>query len=982
MNPNLSICYNKPFPKGKLWRGAKSIIMKNFTLLFIFTALFLELLSTTAANAQDYYTAQYHQLTPIFDTLPDGTVIHLSEFLFEKTIPISEPLKSVANTDKKTFAPHGSSQTKPAHASRLKSADLIKSLNNEESSFYTEKIDSIVSYDTYLLPQYDSIKTETTDISVDVNGHVVERITKKLDEQSQALINNLKTVIEPNDLTGKPLSEINYVWDNTNSEWTEETKHEYNYDDNDNQILWIKYSWNELSSEWYLIKKSESIYDENNRIVNYKYYDIEKDGDGVVTYKYELTYDDNGALISSRNYSNWDSELNTWLVQQKTESTYNQAGEKTTYSSSKLNMVSSEWDYNYKYEYDYLPDGSIEETYLSGWNSNTKEFLVQTYARYKYDRLYENDKLVQEIKMDWKYNKWEYDWKKIYAYDQWGNQILFELYDPYWGDEGNLKEKWIREFTESGQIVKEEHYAKDDEYYNLKGILFFTYEISDAGKIVCRTEYRWDDDKLEWRVDSRYKYTYPNVEKEVVDKYDYHVNGYSATYAKSESIRLDYDATIGRYTGADESGGFKWQISYNEYLKVDEVISLSGDQWGEKIKCYHNAAGQDTAWYKYNKQNGDWEFRRKAVFTYENMDNGWLKVTERWKSDQDSYGYDYYYENGKMRSDVTMQFDDINKEWTAQDSTVYTYNDMGQITSAEDVLGENPWKGELVFTNDTLTINTYYKESLNDDWQLEYKDVCIVDPSVSKDRYQQVPKVVTDGGLEWLYSDYTFLGYGKVIESVSYSNEDLREEDLHIDYKEEWYYSEASVLSGEAVVNGYIFNTEQGDMKSVSVAKSTNDSPAQGVKISLCARDDDFVLASQTTDSEGFYQFLGVPKGTFYLKVDLEGYVQNSTHEIQVTDFMTIFEGKNFIVSNGAIVTGMDETSHKGINIYPNPTTGKLNINADSPVQSIVIYNTAGIKMAEFNRTSSIDLSDLQKGFYLVQVSTEKGNRIKKIHVK
>ncbi len=307
---------------------------------------------------------------------------------------------------------------------------------------------------------------------------------------------------------------------------------------------------------------------------------------------------------------------------------------------------------------------------------------------------------------------------------------------------------------------------------------------------------------------------------------------------------------------------------------------------------------------------------------------------------------------------------------------------MGQITSAEDVLGENPWKGELIFANDTLTINTYYKESLNNDWRLEYKNVCIVDPSTSTDRYQQVPKVVTDGGLEWLYSDYTFLGYGKVIESVSYSNEDLREEDLHIDYKEEWYYSEASVLSGEAVVNGYIFNTEEGVLKSVSVANGTSSSPAEGVEISLCAQDDDFVLASQTTDSEGFYQFLGVPKGTFYLKVDLEGYVQNSTHEIQVTDYMTVFEGKNFNVSGGAIVTDIDETSDNGISIYPNPTTGKLNINADSPVHSIVIYNTAGIKMAEFNRTSSIDLSDLHKGFYLIRVSTKKENRIQKINVR
>lgn len=955
--------------------------MKNSTRLSIFTALFFGLLSTTVANAQEHSPAEQHQVTPVFDTLPDGSVIDLSKFPFERSKPIPEPLKSVVKTDKKTIVPQGTSQTKPVHASRLKSAGLIKSLNDEASSFYTEKLDSIVRYDTYLLPQYDSIKTETTDISIDANGHTVERITKKIYEQTHDLINNIKTTIERDGLTGKPISEINYTWDIVKSVWVEETKYEYTYG-NGNQTSWRKYNWNLLAKEWYLILKSESTYDENNSVLTYKYYDIEKDGEGVVSSKYEYTYDDKGANTLFLYCNNWDADLNTWLVQQKTESNYDQTGARTSYSSLTLNVVSNEWEYNYKYEYNYLPDGSIEETYFGAWNPDTKEFLVQTHARYKYDRLYENGKIVEEIKQDWRYDSWKYDWKKIYAYDQWGNQILYELYDPYWGDYGELKNRTISEFTESGQRIKLEHYVIDDDYFYLKGVNYYTYQRDDKDKILSATHYKWDENKREWLVDYCDKHSFPNSKKEVVDRYKYDVSGYSSTYTKGESIKLNYNADIGRYTGADESDGWKWQISYNEYLKVDEAIRLFDNQKGDKIKCYYNTAGQDTAWHLYDKRSETWEVRSKATLTYKDLDKGLLKITERWYGDYENDWFDYYYKDGKIIYDVARWYDKTNNVWTLQDSTVYTYNTLGQITSAESVLGEYLWKAECIFANDTLTINHYSKETLNDDWQLEYKDVCKVDPSIGMDQFQQVPAAVTDGGLEWIYVDFFFLGYGKILECTFYENEDFGDDGLKIVYKEEWFYSEASVLSGEAVINGYIFNTEQGGIKSVSVANNAHGSPAEGVNISLCARDDDFVLTSATTDSEGFYQFLGVPKGTFYLKVELEGYVQNSTHEIQVTDYLTIFEGKNFNVADGAIVTGMDEASDNEISIYPNPTTGKLTIETLSPVHSIVIYNMAGIKLAEFNRTTSIDLSGLGKGFYLIRVSTKKENRIQKIHVK
>ncbi len=61
------------------------------------------------------------------------------------------------------------------------------------------------------------------------------------------------------------------------------------------------------------------------------------------------------------------------------------------------------------------------------------------------------------------------------------------------------------------------------------------------------------------------------------------------------------------------------------------------------------------------------------------------------------------------------------------------------------------------------------------------------------------------------------------------------------------------------------------------------------------------------------------------------------------------------------------------INLYPNPTTGILNIFCDDELESLMIFNIFGQKVYDKKRTTEIDITDFQSGIYLLNIQAEKG---------
>jgi len=74
---------------------------------------------------------------------------------------------------------------------------------------------------------------------------------------------------------------------------------------------------------------------------------------------------------------------------------------------------------------------------------------------------------------------------------------------------------------------------------------------------------------------------------------------------------------------------------------------------------------------------------------------------------------------------------------------------------------------------------------------------------------------------------------------------------------------------------------------------------------------------------------------------------------------------------------GIDELQNYMLDIYPNPTTGKLKIeNGELKIENVEIYDMYGRNLTPH---TSLDISDLSNGIYFVKITTEKGVVTKKV---
>ncbi len=99
-------------------------------------------------------------------------------------------------------------------------------------------------------------------------------------------------------------------------------------------------------------------------------------------------------------------------------------------------------------------------------------------------------------------------------------------------------------------------------------------------------------------------------------------------------------------------------------------------------------------------------------------------------------------------------------------------------------------------------------------------------------------------------------------------------------------------------------------------------------------------------------------------------------------EFLELISASGNILNyrNTPIIFSINEEVFSTISIYPNPVSNTLNISSvNSVINSITIFSLTGKKVLEVSEElNSIDVSNISKGMYFIEIFTSEGSSVKK----
>ena len=146
---------------------------------------------------------------------------------------------------------------------------------------------------------------------------------------------------------------------------------------------------------------------------------------------------------------------------------------------------------------------------------------------------------------------------------------------------------------------------------------------------------------------------------------------------------------------------------------------------------------------------------------------------------------------------------------------------------------------------------------------------------------------------------------------------------------------------------------------------------------------DRFVIYKSTDnyDYEMFKRIVNTPSITHYGCVDDEILDPGEYYYLIIAYYQNDCESEAVIISVN--VTSAGEISADAVTLYPNPTSGMVNIKAEAMRQVSVVDVMGQVVMTQNvdNDEVMIDMSTFNNGMYLVNIITEKGNIVKILNV-
>ncbi len=344
-----------------------------------------------------------------------------------------------------------------------------------------------------------------------------------------------------------------------------------------------------------------------------------------------------------------------------------------------------------------------------------------------------------------------------------------------------------------------------------------------------------------------------------------------------------------------------------------------------------------------------------------------------------SSGYNYEYDsNNNLTTETRLNWNSNSDAWEVSDKIIYTYNASNKVTqeiyqssynSPTNTL-ENSYKTINTYTAGKLTESLeYYWENAN--WVIDYKSVITYNAN-------NLPNVYLSykwDGTKWVNDERTTFTHNANNKVLS----DVFEEWIG----EQWVNSYKSLYTYNA--NNKIISdrgAEWDDFNTIWVEKYRTDYvlDATGNRIS----ETDYQGNSQYKDEYTYDTFNLMSSfahpfkdktGVDYFAEDFpyinKVQVYNSySYNTQTSSFY--LSGRTTYNYNTAITLGTEtiEKATATISVYPNPTQDFLTIQNKSNIEidKITVTDLSGKKVLDENNSNSVDVQNLSKGMYILEV--------------
>ena len=201
------------------------------------------------------------------------------------------------------------------------------------------------------------------------------------------------------------------------------------------------------------------------------------------------------------------------------------------------------------------------------------------------------------------------------------------------------------------------------------------------------------------------------------------------------------------------------------------------------------------------------------------------------------------------------------------------------------------------------------------------------------------------------------------------------------------YEIEGSNITVKATVTPYI------DITDVKLFMTVNEKTTTGNVGTNGLTEFHHVLMCMLTGSEGIdTSFYAGQRQQYEFVYDMSTTNVEEMEDLEVAVWIQSYVTKE--VHNSATLTegfkednedidNITEEQISSVNIYPNPVSDRIFIEAETEIEEVVVYDIYGrhqvTETPSHQGNLSIDLSNLKSGIYFVKINTEKGNIVRRI---